>query len=71
MKEAVELIYVILILLISMGSIFLNVWLANACRFYKSSMKSEEYQTRFWKETALLYQQQMHEAVGRYWKDPS
>lgn len=67
-KGTVDLIYSILIVLMFMGSFFLNVWLVNLCRYRKICTRSEEYQVEYWKGTALLYQKQMHEAVDRHWE---
>jgi len=68
MKETMDLIYMLLILIISTSSILLNVWLANAYHYYKSSERRTEIQVLYWKETAQLYQSQMHEAEDRHWK---
>lgn len=68
MKEIMDLIYMLLVLLISTGSILLNVCLLSRCRYYETCNKGAEHQARFWKETALLYQKQMHEAEDRHWK---
>jgi len=69
-KETMDLIYMLLVLLISTGSILLNVCLLSKCSYYETCIKGAEHQAHFWKGTALLYQAQMHEAADRYWKTP-
>lgn len=63
-----DTVYAMIIIVITMGSILLNVVLVCQRDYYKTSVKTEEWDVQFWKGTALLYQKQMHEATDRYWK---
>ncbi len=66
MKTVVDTIMASLVGLIAIVSIFLNVWLANVYRYHKTCARCDAREIHFWKETALLYQKQIHEAVDRH-----
>jgi len=68
METLADTIMALLVALIAIGSIFLNVWLANVCRYHKTCSRCDAHEMRFWKETALLYQKQMQAAVDRHLK---
>lgn len=63
METLADIIMASLIGFIAVASIFLNVCLANACRYYKTCSRCDVHERNFWKETALLYQKKMHAAV--------
>ena len=61
-----DTLYVVLTFIIAIVSIFLILWFANERRYLKTCVRCEEHEKRFWKETALLYQEQINEAQRRY-----
>lgn len=63
METLVDVIMATSVALIAIASLLLNVCLANACRYYKTCSRCDLHERNFWKETALLYQKQMHEAA--------
>jgi len=64
----VEAVYSILILVITIGSIFLNVVLVNQRDYHKTCERIAKRDAQHWRGTAMLYQRQMHEAQDRHWE---
>jgi len=51
-----------MMLLISLGSIFLNVVLVNQRDYHRSGEQTAETETKYWKGLALLYERELREA---------
>lgn len=51
-----------MMLLISMGSIFLNVVLVNQRDYHRSGERAAETETKYWQGLALLYEGELREA---------